>query len=126
MRPKQYLKGDYVCIEGEIGDYFYIIVKGHIKVTVKDPGDIEGERLINRLHSNDYFGEIALLDNCPRSANCIVESDRASIMVLHKMHFEILIPARVKEMMRSEMELTRIGLGLNIIKTSTCSIIFYC
>ena len=111
LRPRTYAKGEHVCDEGSIGDYFYIIIKGHVKVTVKDPGEVGGERLINRLHSNDYFGEIALLEHGPRAASCIVESESASIMLLHKVHFNIMIPSRVKDMMRQEMELTRIGFG---------------
>ena len=110
MRPSTFSKGDYICKEGEVGESFYIILKGHVNVTVNDPGEVEGERIVSRLHPNDYFGEMALLEDCPRAANCVVASEKVIVMELHKLHFETLLPQQIKNMMRQEMELTRAGL----------------
>ena len=58
--------GRAVVVEEEPGDKFYIVVRGSLRVTKKLP---EGtEREVGILRDGDYFGEIALLRNVPRTA----------------------------------------------------------
>jgi ATP-binding cassette subfamily B protein len=54
-----------VVHEGDVGDKFYVVVRGALSVTQRE-GD--GERRIRALRDGDYFGEIALLRNVPRTA----------------------------------------------------------
>ena len=53
--------GDDVVREGEPGDCFYVLLEGTAAV-------YSGERLIRTLARTDYFGEIALLHQVPRTA----------------------------------------------------------
>jgi CRP-like cAMP-binding protein len=53
--------GDDVVREGEPGDRFYVLLEGTAAV-------YSGERLIRTLARTDYFGEIALLHQVPRTA----------------------------------------------------------
>ncbi len=51
--------------EGEPGNRFYILVRGTVEVTRKEGA---AERRVARLQDGDYFGEIALLSDQPRTA----------------------------------------------------------
>lgn len=60
--------GDVLAREGRIGREFVVIVEGTAKVSVAD-------REVAVLGPGDFFGEIALLDNGPRTATVIAETD---------------------------------------------------
>ena len=53
--------GKVLCREGEIGHEFFVIVDGKVEVTRK------GRRVATR-GSGDFVGEIALLEEMPRTA----------------------------------------------------------
>ncbi|OLE52424.1 MAG: hypothetical protein AUG51_18155 [Acidobacteria bacterium 13_1_20CM_3_53_8] len=55
-----------VIVEGDYGNKFYIIVRGKVLVTVNQQD--EEEKRIAILQDGDYFGEIALLKDVPRTA----------------------------------------------------------
>ena len=60
--------GDEIVREGDVGDRFYIVVRGQAEVTS------DGSRLANR-GPGDYFGEIALLRDIPRTATVTAIDD---------------------------------------------------
>ena len=60
--------GAVIAREGDKGVGFFLILDGDAKVTI-------GGRVRNRLGPGDYFGEIALLDEGPRSATVTAETD---------------------------------------------------
>jgi CRP-like cAMP-binding protein len=55
------MKEEVICRQGEIGDSFYMIDRGEVKVEIDS---------IKRatLEAGDYFGEIGLIMDCPRVA----------------------------------------------------------
>ncbi|MCX5805854.1 MAG: ABC transporter transmembrane domain-containing protein [Proteobacteria bacterium] len=63
---EHYPKDRVVVQEGDHGDKFYIIVRGRVHVLKSLTED--REQVVNVLEDGDYFGEIALLKNIPRSA----------------------------------------------------------
>lgn len=68
-RSKKYRRDDVVIHEDEAGDVFCLIRKGRVKVTMISP---EGKEIIlSILGSGDFFGEMALFDNEPRSATVV-------------------------------------------------------
>ena len=68
-RTRRYAKDDAVFHADEIGDVFYLIREGQVKVTMTSP---EGKEIIlSILAAGDFFGEMALFDNEPRSATVI-------------------------------------------------------
>lgn len=54
-----YAYGDYIIRQGARGDTFFIISKGSVKVTIKQPNTSE-EKFIRTLYRGAFFGEKAL------------------------------------------------------------------
>lgn len=54
-----YNNGDYIVRQGARGDTFFIISRGQVKVTIKQP-DTTDEKYIRSLNKGDFFGEKAL------------------------------------------------------------------
>ena len=64
---RRFPKHKTIVEEGAPGDYMYIICDGRVKVT-KLSGDGR-EKILELLDSGDFFGEMSLLDEAPRSAS---------------------------------------------------------
>ena len=64
---RRYPKNSIVVEEGLTGDYMYVIRSGRVKVT--KASDDGREKIMDFLESGAFFGEMALLDNAPRSAS---------------------------------------------------------
>jgi CRP/FNR family transcriptional regulator len=75
--------------EAELGDELFIIQEGRVKITKI----MEDEVLLAVLKAGDIFGEMALLDNKPRSASAISYGEVAVIAV-NKSNFEGLVQAQ--------------------------------
>lgn len=77
--PKQFAKDDYICYEGQPGNEMYIILKGSVGVFVTSP--IGALTRVATINSGDFFGEMAIFDNLPRSASCIALEDTITVAV---------------------------------------------
>jgi CRP-like cAMP-binding protein len=82
---RRYPKDSVVFFENEQGDFFFMILEGRIKVTIL--GDDGREVILSLLGSGDFFGEMALLDNEPRSATAIAVED-SELLSLHRNDFQ--------------------------------------
>ena len=71
--------GQVLCQEGSIGREFFLIVEGEASVRRKN-------RKIATLGPGGYFGELALLDNQPRSATVVADTDM-TLLVLERRAF---------------------------------------
>ena len=63
---RRYPKNSIIVEEGLAGDYMYIIRQG--RVSVSKLSDDGREKILEFLDAGDFFGEMSLLDNAPRSA----------------------------------------------------------
>jgi ATP-binding cassette subfamily B protein len=63
---ERFSEGAAICAQGEPGDKFYILMRGTVDVELAD--QTGQTRLLGRLMDGDYFGEIALLEDRPRTA----------------------------------------------------------
>ncbi len=70
---KEYKAGATLFAEGTSSDAMYIIEKGQVKIT-KSLGP-DKEKTLNVLGDGDFFGEMAFLDQAPRSATAKTITD---------------------------------------------------
>lgn len=73
MRRRRFRKEDTIFHEKETGDSLFIILHGRVKVAIF--GDDGKEVTLSTLSEGDFFGELALLDQEPRSASVVAEED---------------------------------------------------
>lgn len=77
-------KDRYIFRQGDLGEAFYIVVKGQVEVLVATDGKEERKAI---LEDGDFFGELALLDAKPRNAS--VRTLSSTLMLsLQRQHFE--------------------------------------
>ena len=62
---KDYKDGDTIFEENSIGKEMYVILTGKVKVIKEKDGE---ETTLATLEEGDFFGEMSLFDNNPRSA----------------------------------------------------------
>ena len=79
--------GEMIFSEFEPGDTFYLIQSGRVKL-VKIFGEIE--RTLDILQPSEMFGEMAILENSPRSATAVA-LDEVKVLEFNAQNFEILM-----------------------------------
>lgn len=88
LRMEHFARGDVIINQGDPGDRFYIIRRGHVQVTQRDAHGYE--HIVNQLDSGDYFGEAALLTGAPRNATVRAVTS-VSTFTLSKRAFDQLV-----------------------------------
>lgn len=82
MHERNYLEKEVVFDEGEKGEAFYVVLEG--KVLICRQG--ETGKPIATLGTGSFFGELALLDDAPRSAQARA-AENCSLLVLFRGDF---------------------------------------
>jgi len=84
----QFDAGDRIFSQGEHGNLMYILLQGAVDITMKVD---RGETILKTVSSpNDFFGEMALLDDRPRSASAIA-TRRTRVIAVDGQTFETMI-----------------------------------
>ncbi|CAA9211717.1 MAG: cAMP-binding proteins - catabolite gene activator and regulatory subunit of cAMP-dependent protein kinases [uncultured Chloroflexi bacterium] len=87
-RRQRFARDEVIFYQGDPGDSFYVILSGQVKVSVSSP---EGqEAILVMLDGGESFGELALLDEQPRSAT-IEATGPTEVLVMRKDEFHRLI-----------------------------------
>jgi CRP/FNR family cyclic AMP-dependent transcriptional regulator len=84
---KTFQKGDVIFCEYEPGDNFYLIQEGRVEI-VKIMGDLQ--KTVDILHPSEMFGEMAILEEAPRSATAVA-LDKVVALEFNRENFEILM-----------------------------------
>lgn len=84
---KIYEKGEVIFSEFEKGDTFYLIQSGQVQL-VKIVNGIE--KNLDILKASEIFGEMAILENSPRSATAIA-LNQVKVLEFNKENFEVLM-----------------------------------
>ena len=84
-RGRVYPKSSVILFEDDPGDALYVVVTGRVKVVLV--GEDGREVILSVLKDGDFFGEMALIDDEPRSAHVIAMED-ASLLVLRREDFQ--------------------------------------
>lgn len=81
----------YIFVEGDESDKVYVILKGIVKVFINVKTNmVEQRKLVAKLKSGDYFGEISILNDSPRTATTIAE-DIVECIEIDRRHFDLYI-----------------------------------
>ena len=81
-------EGEKLFNEGDVGDAFYIILKGQIRISKFIKG--VGEEALAILEEGDYLGEMALICDFPRSATAIAHTD-SKLLKIKRENFEKIL-----------------------------------
>jgi len=92
------LKGETVFYKGTTGSQMYVVLGGLV-------GVFDGDNCIAKLKTGDTVGEMALINNEPRSAT-VIAIEESSLFVLSETTFQRLLTKRVA-----------IQILLNIVRT---------
>ena len=80
--------GATVFSEGTAGDRMYLILSGAVRISRQVPG--MGEEALAVLRAGNYFGEMSLVDDSPRSADAKAH-ESTELLVLKKDDLEDLL-----------------------------------
>lgn len=65
---KSFKAGEPIFKSGDPGDAMYLIKNGQVEILVRG-------RLVELLAAGEFFGEMALIDHLPRSADAVAKTD---------------------------------------------------
>jgi len=85
VRERSYPRGSVILFEDDQGDSLFLLADGQVKVVLI--GEDGREVILSVLREGSFFGEMALLDDQPRSAHVIAMED-ASLLVLRREDFQ--------------------------------------
>lgn len=75
-----YEEGEVIFREGDSGDTLYVVVEGRVIISKQIPG--AGEEALAFLGRGEYFGEMALIDDQPRSASATAHTGGATVLAI--------------------------------------------
>lgn len=87
LHEREYQPGEVIFREGEPGHGMYVINKGAVRIVVKT---VTGEQELTVLTAPQFFGEMALLEDAPRSASSVA-IERTSLLGFFEPDLEGLI-----------------------------------
>jgi len=87
MEEKNYADEQPIFVEGDPGDSMYFIIEGCIRIEKRPQATSAVHKILAVLEAGDYFGEMALLDQKPRSASAVATGD-AKVLRLSKAAFD--------------------------------------
>ncbi len=85
LRERTYPRGGVIMMQGERGDALYLLAEGQVKVVLI--GEDGREVILSVLGPGSVFGEMALLDDEPRSAHVVAMVD-SSLLMLRREDFQ--------------------------------------
>ena len=101
-----YAAGETIFDDGQEGDYMYVVIEGEVEIVAKG-------KVINRIGVGEIFGEMALIDNSPRSADArasqecrVVPVDQYNFThyVQHSPFFAIYVMSVMAERLRGQID----------------------
>jgi CRP-like cAMP-binding protein len=91
MHERQYLPHEVIFDQGEEGQALYFLLSGRVLICHHG----KSSQPIAELQDGNFFGELGLLDNWPRSAQAIAASE-TQLAVLFRGDFERLMEAHAR------------------------------
>ena len=92
LQERTYLKGETIFAQGDIGRALFIVFSGKIALSRLSPATHKDE-VIAEVNPGEFFGEMALLEEMPRTASaCALEETK--VFMLFKIKLETLFFSR--------------------------------
>lgn len=104
MVTRNYKEGDTIVTQGQGGEGFFILTSGAAQA-VRRRSDGEAV-VVNQFGPTDFFGELALLDDGPRTAT-IITTENTQCLVLVRWDFLSLLKDDVEMAVTILIELAR-------------------
>ena len=79
---ERFREGSMMFREGDRGDKLYIVLDGRVRISKFIPG--VGEEALTVLDRGDFFGEMALIDDKPRSADAKAHEGDATVLSIDR------------------------------------------
>jgi CRP/FNR family cyclic AMP-dependent transcriptional regulator len=73
ITPRSFKAGQMIFNQGDSGSEMYLIAAGHVNIHL--PGEASRRVSLKDISHGEYFGELALFDDKPRSASALATSD---------------------------------------------------
>jgi len=84
-RERTYPRNSVILFEDDPGDALYVVAEGQVKVVLI--GEDGREVILSVMGEGEFFGEMALVDDEPRSAHVIAMED-STLLVLRREDFQ--------------------------------------
>lgn len=103
---RTYSSGETIFNEGDPGDVMYGIIEGEVEI-------IKNDRVLDKLTVGEIMGEMALIDDSPRSAAAVAVTDcrlaaidrsRFSYLIQGHPYFSLQVMSVMAERLRRKME----------------------
>jgi uncharacterized membrane protein len=88
--------GEMIFNQGDTGTELYIVAEGHVNIHL--PGEASRRVSLKDIARGEYFGELALFDDKPRSASALATTD-ATLLVLARSKLEAYLEQRPRAAM---------------------------
>ncbi|NOY15866.1 MAG: Crp/Fnr family transcriptional regulator [Gammaproteobacteria bacterium] len=88
IQRQKYARNSIIIAEGDLSDSLYIVNEGKVKIYISDADGREMQLKI--LEPGDYFGELALIDQKPRSASAMTICDSQLSVITSKSFLKCL------------------------------------
>jgi CRP-like cAMP-binding protein len=82
-RARRYAPGTSIVSAGGAGSTFFVLIDGTVRV-------IPTSGRARRLRAGDFFGEMALFDDSPRSATVVAEDEVLTMAISHRAFSKLL------------------------------------
>ncbi|HCC49231.1 MAG TPA: hypothetical protein DEQ38_14110 [Elusimicrobia bacterium] len=94
LQERTYLKGETIFAQGDIGRALFIVSSGKIALSRLDAAAQKAE-VIAEVNPGEFFGEMALLEEMPRTATATAAED-TKVFMLFKIKLDSLLFSRPK------------------------------
>jgi CRP-like cAMP-binding protein len=105
LRSRRYAKGEVIFHQGDIGTALYILRKGQVAIRLSSEDG--KEVILALLDRGDVFGELALLDDEPRSTDAVAREE-VDLLSLQREDFRKFLEERPQVAMRLLSALSRL------------------
>ncbi len=90
---KTYGIHDFICVESEMGEEMYILLKGKVGVFINS--FVDHPIQVAELTPGHFFGEMSLLENLPRTATIVALEDHTTTLTIDKNNFNKVLISEV-------------------------------